>query len=57
MSSKGKTDVAMMGVNVFNHLSKDVIGKGHMGNVDVHSIFLANEYHLVFFDKKLKRVQ
>jgi len=54
MLLKGRTDIVVMDINIFNHLSKEILGKDHMNNVDVHRVFPANEYHLGFYDETLK---
>ncbi|WP_044835173.1 substrate-binding periplasmic protein [Thalassomonas actiniarum] len=54
MLLKGRTDVVVMDVNIFNYLSKEFLGKSHMANVDVHKIFPTNPYRLGFLDDGLR---
>ncbi|WDE03114.1 transporter substrate-binding domain-containing protein [Thalassomonas viridans] len=54
MLLKGRADVVVMDVNIFNYLSKEFLGKSHMENVDVHKIFPKNPYRLGFMDDELR---
>jgi len=55
MLLKGRTDVVVMDVNIFNYLSKELLGKSHMENVDVHRIFPVNPYRLGILDDVLRQ--
>jgi len=50
----GRTDVVVMDINIFNYLSREIIGSSHMGNVDVHRIFPVNAYRLGIYDPQLR---
>jgi len=54
MLLKGKVDVVVMDINIFNYLSREFIGKSHMDNVDVHRLFPSSPYQMAFTDEKLK---
>ncbi|WDE14059.1 substrate-binding periplasmic protein [Thalassomonas haliotis] len=55
MLLKGRADVVVMDVNIFNYLSKEFLGESHMENVDVHKIFPKNAYHLGVLDDGLRQ--
>ena len=50
----GRTDVVVMDINIFNYLSKEILGKSHMDNIDIHRIFPVSSYALGFYDAKLR---
>ena len=54
MLLKGRADVVVMDVNIFNYLSKEFLGKSHMDNVDVHRIFPKNPYRLGIMDDAIR---
>ncbi|MEC4089630.1 MULTISPECIES: substrate-binding periplasmic protein [Pseudoalteromonas] len=51
---QGKVDVVVMDINIFNHLSKAVVGQDQMPNVSVHNLFPASPYRIAFRDPDLK---
>ena len=54
MFLKGKVDIVVMDINIFNYISKSYLGSSHMANINVHRIFPSSSYHLGFSDKDLK---
>ncbi len=50
----GRADVAVMDINIFNYLSREILGKSHIDNVDIHRIFPVSHYSLGFYDAKLR---
>ncbi|MFY8351077.1 substrate-binding periplasmic protein [Pseudoalteromonas sp. SSM20] len=53
MLLKGKIDLVVMDINIFNYLSTELIGASHIKNVDIHRLFPKTNYHIAFTDKKL----
>lgn len=53
MLLKGKVDIVVMDINIFNYLSREYLGKSHMVNVDTHRLFPATQYQMAFRDKEL----
>ncbi|MCG7536832.1 transporter substrate-binding domain-containing protein [Pseudoalteromonas sp. OOF1S-7] len=51
---RGKVDVVVMDINIFNYLSKAVVGQDQMPNVTVHNLFAASPYRIAFRDPALK---
>ena len=39
MLLKGRVDMVVMDINIFNYLSKGYLGRNHLNNVDVHNLF------------------
>jgi len=56
MLLKGKTDLVVMDINIFNYFSRELLGMDHMRNVDIHRIFPPSRYRLGFRDKALRDV-
>ncbi|WP_252733372.1 transporter substrate-binding domain-containing protein [Pseudoalteromonas sp. C2R02] len=54
MLLKGRVDLVVMDINIFNYLSKGLLGKNHLNNVDVHNLFPKNDYRLGFRNRILK---
>ena len=54
MLLKGKTDLVVMDINIFNYFSRELLGLDHMRNVDIHRVFAPSRYRLGFQDQKLK---
>jgi len=54
MLLKGRVDLVVMDINIFNYLSKSYLGHSHLNNIDIHNLFPKNEYRLGFRDLKLK---
>ncbi|WP_372768300.1 substrate-binding periplasmic protein [Pseudoalteromonas sp.] len=53
MLLKGKIDCVVMDINIFNYLSKEILGSSHMSNVVIHRLFPKTNYHMAFTDKQL----
>ncbi|TMP28553.1 amino acid ABC transporter substrate-binding protein [Pseudoalteromonas rubra] len=51
---QGKVDVVVMDINIFNYLSKAILGRDQMVNVSVHYLFPASPYRIAFRDPELK---
>lgn len=56
MLLKGRADVVVMDVNIFNYLSRDYTHENQMNNVNVHKLFPASQYHLGVKDLALKQL-
>jgi len=56
MLLKGKVDVVVMDINIFNYLSREFIGRSHMDNVDIHRLFPSSPYKMAFSDPKLRDI-
>ena len=54
MLLKGKVDIVVMDINIFNYLSREFMGQSHMPNVDIHRLFPSTPYRMAFIDKNLK---
>jgi len=54
MLLKGKVDIVVMDINIFNYLSREFMGKSHMSNVDIHRLFPSTPYKMAFRDEVLK---
>lgn len=54
MLLKGKADLVVMDVNIFNYLSREILGQKHMQNVKIHKVFPPSLYRLGFLDPALK---
>ncbi len=55
MLLKGRTDLVVMDINIFNYLSKAYIGSSHMESISVHRVFPSNPYHLGFKNSELSK--
>lgn len=53
MLLKGKVDIVVMDINIFNYLSTELIGSSYISNVVIHRLFPKTNYHIAFTDKKL----
>lgn len=53
MLLKGKVDVVVMDINIFNYLSKEIIGSSHMSSVVIHRLFPKTNYHIAFQNNDL----
>ena len=51
----GNTDVVVMDVNIFSHLSEAILGKSVMDQVAVHRLFDSTPYRAGFRDIELKK--
>ncbi|UAA38198.1 transporter substrate-binding domain-containing protein [Paraneptunicella aestuarii] len=54
MLFNGNTDVVVMDINIFNHLSRELTGKNQMEKVNVHNLFPLNHYRVGFADPVLR---
>ncbi|MFT4939701.1 MAG: polar amino acid transport system substrate-binding protein [Paraglaciecola sp.] len=52
----GHTDLVVMDINIFIHLSTELMGENQLTNVDIHQLFAASHYKVAFKDPKLKDV-
>lgn len=50
-----KTDVVVMDVNIFTHLSEQISGEDQTGNIQVHSFFPATHYRAGFTSQEMKQ--
>lgn len=53
MLLKGKVDFVVMDINIFNYLSRELIGRSHMENVVIHRLFPKTSYQIAFTEQKL----
>ena len=54
MLLQGNTEVVVMDINIFNHLSRELTGSSQMDNIDVHNLFPLNHYRVAFNDLQLR---
>jgi polar amino acid transport system substrate-binding protein len=53
MLLKGKVDFVVMDINIFNYLSKELVGSSHISNVVIHRLFPKTNYHIAFANNYL----
>lgn len=53
MLLKGKVDFVVMDINIFNYLSKELVGRSHISNVVIHRLFPKTNYHIAFTNNDL----
>ena len=53
MLLKGKVDLVVMDINIFNYFSRKLVGSSHISNVDIHRLFPKTHYNIAFTKQTL----